>query len=144
MALRTVPFGAFGGFAAVDKQGVTCYYSQGLTASLLGIAAQYTMQNKIDSGTVSGMGTIKYFAKANGALYAQDDNGNILKEGTPGAYNFTIVHSPGGVVVHEMIHLIEPTHNDRFLTILGEHYPTWREARAELNELPLAAESWKE
>lgn len=48
------------------------------------------------------------------------------------------------VVVHEMVHLIEPTHSDRFVTILGEHYPTWREARAELNELPLAAEAWKE
>jgi predicted metal-dependent hydrolase len=48
------------------------------------------------------------------------------------------------VIVHEMVHLIEPTHNDRFLTILGEYYPTWREARAELNELPLAAEVWKE
>src|SRR5450631_3633088 len=48
------------------------------------------------------------------------------------------------VIVHEMVHLIEPTHSERFLTILGEHYPTWREARAELNELPLAAETWKE
>lgn len=48
------------------------------------------------------------------------------------------------VVAHEMVHLIEPTHNDRFLTILGTHYPTWRESRAELNELPLAAERWKE
>ena len=48
------------------------------------------------------------------------------------------------VIVHEMVHLIEPTHSDRFLTILREHYPTWREARAELNELPLAAEAWKE
>jgi len=48
------------------------------------------------------------------------------------------------VIVHEMVHLIEPTHSERFLTILGEHFPTWREARAELNELPLAAEAWKE
>jgi predicted metal-dependent hydrolase len=48
------------------------------------------------------------------------------------------------VVVHEMVHLIEPTHSERFLTILGKHYPTWREARAELNDLPLAAETWKE
>jgi len=48
------------------------------------------------------------------------------------------------VVVHEMVHLLEPTHSDRFMTILGEHYPTWREARAELNELPLTAEVWKE
>jgi predicted metal-dependent hydrolase len=48
------------------------------------------------------------------------------------------------VIVHEMIHLLEPTHNERFISILGEHFPTWREARAELNELPLAAEVWKE
>jgi predicted metal-dependent hydrolase len=46
------------------------------------------------------------------------------------------------VVVHEMLHLIEPTHNERFVALLEQHYPTWREARAELNELPLAAEFW--
>jgi hypothetical protein len=48
------------------------------------------------------------------------------------------------VIAHEMVHLLEPTHSDRFMAILGEHYPTWREARAELNELPLTAEVWKE
>jgi predicted metal-dependent hydrolase len=48
------------------------------------------------------------------------------------------------VIVHEMAHLIEPTHSDRFVAILEEHYPTWREARAELNELPLTAEAWNE
>jgi predicted metal-dependent hydrolase len=47
------------------------------------------------------------------------------------------------VIAHEMVHLLEPTHSDRFIAILNEHYPTWREARAELNELPLAAASWK-
>lgn len=46
------------------------------------------------------------------------------------------------VIVHEMAHLIVPTHSERFVAILEKHYPTWREARAELNELPLAAESW--
>ncbi len=48
------------------------------------------------------------------------------------------------VVVHEMLHLIVPTHSERFLTLLGKHYPSWREARAELNELPLGAEVWRE
>lgn len=47
------------------------------------------------------------------------------------------------VIVHEMAHLLEPTHSDRFVAILNEHYPTWREARSELNELPLSAEDWK-
>jgi predicted metal-dependent hydrolase len=42
------------------------------------------------------------------------------------------------VIVHELAHLLEPTHNDRFVAILDRHYPTWREARAELNELPLS------
>ncbi len=48
------------------------------------------------------------------------------------------------VIVHEMAHLLEPTHSDRFIAILDEHYPSWREARAEINELPLTAEIWRE
>ena len=47
------------------------------------------------------------------------------------------------VIVHEMAHLIESTHSNQFIAILEEHYPSWREARAELNELPLAAAVWK-
>lgn len=43
------------------------------------------------------------------------------------------------VVVHEMLHLIQPTHSERFVALLDKHYPNWREARAELNELPLGA-----
>jgi predicted metal-dependent hydrolase len=46
------------------------------------------------------------------------------------------------VVVHEMLHLREPTHSERFLGLMSTHYPGWREARAELNELPLGAETW--
>jgi predicted metal-dependent hydrolase len=48
------------------------------------------------------------------------------------------------VVLHEMVHLIEPKHNERFLALMTKHCPAWREARAELNELPLAAEVWRE
>lgn len=44
------------------------------------------------------------------------------------------------VVVHEMVHLIAPTHGGQFVGLLDEHYPGWREARVELNELPLVAE----
>lgn len=46
------------------------------------------------------------------------------------------------IIVHEMAHLIEPNHSERFVAILDRHYPGWREARNELNALPLAAESW--
>ena len=48
------------------------------------------------------------------------------------------------VVVHEMAHLVEPTHGERFVALLNKHYPAWQVARAELNELPLAAEAWKQ
>jgi predicted metal-dependent hydrolase len=48
------------------------------------------------------------------------------------------------VIVHEMLHLVESTHSERFISLLNKHYPGWREARAELNDLPLAAESWSE
>ena len=46
------------------------------------------------------------------------------------------------VVVHEMIHLIAPTHSEHFLALMSKHYPAWREARDGLNELPLAAAAW--
>jgi len=46
------------------------------------------------------------------------------------------------VVVHEMLHLIEPTHSERFFALMTEHYPSWRDARAELNDLPLGMETF--
>jgi predicted metal-dependent hydrolase len=48
------------------------------------------------------------------------------------------------VVVHEMLHLLEPTHSKRFVSLLDKHYPGWLEARAELNALPLSAVRWSE
>ena len=47
------------------------------------------------------------------------------------------------VIVHEMAHLIEPTHSDGFIAILQNNYPTWLEARKELNELSLSSETWE-
>ncbi len=45
-------------------------------------------------------------------------------------------------IVHEMIHLIERTHNERFIDLMDLHLPDWRARRDELNEAPLAAEEW--
>lgn len=42
------------------------------------------------------------------------------------------------VVVHELAHLLEPTHGERFRAILGELMPTWEERRRLLNDLPLS------
>ena len=48
------------------------------------------------------------------------------------------------VIVHEMLHLIEPRHSAPFIGLLDKYYPSWREARSELNALPLSADVWKE
>lgn len=38
------------------------------------------------------------------------------------------------VVVHEMVHLLEPSHNDRFKGLLDRFMPRWRHIRTELND----------
>ena len=44
------------------------------------------------------------------------------------------------VVVHEMVHLIERHHNDRFKECMDRFLPQWRLHRDELNRAPLARE----
>lgn len=46
------------------------------------------------------------------------------------------------IVVHEMVHLIERHHNDRFLSLMEKFMPQWRLYREELNRLPLGHDSW--
>ena len=46
------------------------------------------------------------------------------------------------IVVHELAHLIERHHNDRFRAVLDRHLPRWRHLRDTLNAEPLAHEDW--
>lgn len=46
------------------------------------------------------------------------------------------------ILVHEMVHLVERHHNERFQKRMDELMPTWRRHRAELNRAPLAYEAW--
>jgi predicted metal-dependent hydrolase len=46
------------------------------------------------------------------------------------------------VVVHELTHLFERHHNDRFVAIMDRVLPTWRALRDELNSAPLSHEEW--
>lgn len=46
------------------------------------------------------------------------------------------------IVLHEMAHLIEPSHGDRFVALLNRHMPNWRSQRDRLNSLPLRSEQW--
>jgi predicted metal-dependent hydrolase len=46
------------------------------------------------------------------------------------------------VLVHELAHLIEPTHSDRFRAILSRHLANWPHLRNQLNRAPLAHVDW--
>lgn len=46
------------------------------------------------------------------------------------------------IVVHELAHLLEPTHNARFAGLIEMFLPHWRQVRDELNRLPLRHEDW--
>ena len=46
------------------------------------------------------------------------------------------------IVVHEMVHLLEPTHSNRFMTLMEQFMPKWQFCRAELNRLPVRHDAW--
>ena len=46
------------------------------------------------------------------------------------------------IVVHEMTHVLEPTHNARFVALMDQCMPQWRFYRDQLNRLPVRHEDW--
>ncbi len=46
------------------------------------------------------------------------------------------------VLVHELIHLSEPRHGDRFVKLMDDALPEWRAVRDRLNDLPVRHEDW--
>lgn len=46
------------------------------------------------------------------------------------------------VVVHEMVHLLEPTHNQQFIAAMDRFMPLWRNYKDALNRLPVRPEQW--
>lgn len=46
------------------------------------------------------------------------------------------------IVVHEMIHILEPTHNERFQALMSQFLPDWKHRRQVLNRSPVRHESW--
>ena len=45
-------------------------------------------------------------------------------------------------MVHELVHLIEPTHNARFVALMDRFTPRWQDYRAALNRLPVRHDEW--
>lgn len=46
------------------------------------------------------------------------------------------------IIVHEMAHLLEPTHNARFIALMDRLMPNSRMRRDQLNQLPVRHEEW--
>lgn len=61
--------------------------------------------------------------------------------------NLELAKKPEGcleyIIVHEMTHLLEPSHNNRFIALMDQFMPKWKFYRDELNRLPVRHEYWK-
>jgi predicted metal-dependent hydrolase len=47
------------------------------------------------------------------------------------------------ILVHELIHLVERHHNQRFVSLMDDAMPDWRQHKKLLNSYPLAYETWE-
>ena len=70
--------------------------------------------------------------------WTDPDNGNI-EEGLLTAY----LRKCEYLIVHEMVHLLERTHNNHFLALMDQFMPQWRYYREMLNRLPVHHERWR-
>lgn len=46
------------------------------------------------------------------------------------------------ILVHELVHLHERNHNERFVSLMNKYMPKWRLHRDELNSLPIVHNDW--
>ena len=46
------------------------------------------------------------------------------------------------IIVHELVHLLERNHNEKFVSYINQFMPKWRIHRDELNNLPVAHNDW--
>lgn len=46
------------------------------------------------------------------------------------------------LVLHEMVHLLEPTHNAHFVALMSQFMPDWRHRKQTLNRLPIGHPAW--
>ncbi|MBP7556668.1 MAG: M48 family metallopeptidase, partial [Chitinophagaceae bacterium] len=53
------------------------------------------------------------------------------------------VHCLEYIIVHELVHLLERLHNERFLAYMDKFMPRWKYYRDELNKLPVSHIDWE-
>ena len=61
--------------------------------------------------------------------------------------NLELAKKPVGcleyIVAHEMVHLLERSHNARFIAYMDKFLPNWRSLKEELNRLPVSHVDWE-
>ena len=53
------------------------------------------------------------------------------------------VHCIEYIIVHELAHLLERSHNDKFVTYMDNYLPEWKHLKSELNQLPVSHAIWE-
>lgn len=46
------------------------------------------------------------------------------------------------IIVHEMVHLLERNHTERFHFLMNKFLPNWRQLKVKLNKLPISHNDW--
>ncbi len=46
------------------------------------------------------------------------------------------------IIVHELVHLLERHHNQRFQFLMTKYLPNWKQLKTELNKLPISHSDW--
>jgi predicted metal-dependent hydrolase len=53
------------------------------------------------------------------------------------------VHCLEYIIAHELVHLLERLHNEKFLAYMDKFIPKWKYYREELNKLPVSHADWE-
>ena len=52
------------------------------------------------------------------------------------------VHCLEYIIVHEMVHLLERRHNEKFMALMDHYLPNWKYLKDELNKIPVRHADW--
>lgn len=52
------------------------------------------------------------------------------------------IHCIEYIIVHELAHLLERTHNSKFIAYMDNYLPEWKHLKNELNQLPVSHVEW--
>ncbi len=47
------------------------------------------------------------------------------------------------IIVHELVHLLERNHSDKFVAYMNHFLPEWKQLKNELNKLPVSHREWE-